>query len=134
MVVAEEVERELQLDKGAHVTGDLNLAGGQGMPGLEVPQLHRDEDAAGPSADQPEPVVGFAGAGVQGDKQLQCPGNGRGGRRVPLCHPQRDRVEHDVHRTRRPGTKRRGARRPGRLPHAAEPAQIAGIHRGYERL
>ena len=37
---AEEAERELQLDEGAHLTGDLNLAGGQGMPGLEVPQLH----------------------------------------------------------------------------------------------
>ena len=40
---AEEVERELQLDEGAHVTGDLNLADGQGMPGLEVPQLQRDD-------------------------------------------------------------------------------------------
>jgi hypothetical protein len=83
---AEEVERDLQVDEGARLAGDLNLAGGQGIPGLEVPQLHGD-DAAGSPAGQPEPAAGFSGAGVQGYKQLQCPGQRRRSRRVPLRQP-----------------------------------------------
>jgi hypothetical protein len=72
--------------------------------------------------------------GVQGYKQLQCPGQRRRSRRVPLRQPQRERVEHDVDRARRVGTGRRGPGGLGRLPHAARPLQIAGHQRGSERI
>ena len=131
--MTEAVKRELQLNEGAHVAGYLNLAGGQGIPGLEVPQLQRDDGAGSPSG-EPEPAPGFADIGVQADKQLKRPGQSRRRRRVPLCHPQRDRVEQDVDRARRVGAGRRSPCGLGRLPHTAGPAEMAGEHRGPERL
>ena len=83
---AEAAECELQLDEGAHITGDLNLAGGQGAPGLEVPQLQGD-DAADSPADEPDPAAAFCAAGVQADKQLNRAGQRRRGRRVSLREP-----------------------------------------------
>ena len=51
----EEVDREPQLHERSGVTGDLNLADGQGLPGLEVPQFHGDDGACSPAGD-PEPA------------------------------------------------------------------------------
>ena len=89
----EEVKRELQVHQRANVAGDLCLTCGQGMPGFGVPQFH-GEDGADSPAGEPEPAAGFSvGAGVQGEKQLRCPGHGPRGRRVPLRNSQRERVE-----------------------------------------
>ena len=66
-----------------------------------------------------------------GENHLERPGQRRGGRRVSLRHPQRDRVEQDVDRTRRHGTGRCGARGLGRLPHAGT-GQVAGPDRGHQ--
>ncbi len=128
------VERELQVHEGTGVAGGLSLAGGEGMPGLEVPQLYGDEAAAAPGADQPEPAAGLAGAGVQGEQQLERPGERGYGGCISLGVTQRERVEQDVGRARRVWSGRRGERGLGRLPHAAGAAQVAGPLRGHERF
>ena len=93
-------ERELQVYEGAGVAGELNLAGGQGMPGLEVPQLEGD-DAAHSRRRSHSQRPTSPSADVQGEKQLERPGQRRRGRCVPLRVP--------AARTRRAG----------RRPHAA---------------
>jgi hypothetical protein len=91
-------QRDLQVDEGARVAGGLNLEGSQGVPRLEVPQFPRDH--AGSPAGQPEPATALgdssAGADAQGDKQLQCPGQGGRGGRVSPGEPQRDGVKQDI--------------------------------------
>jgi hypothetical protein len=107
------------------------LDSGQGMPGLGVPQL-QGGDGAGPSTG--EPAAGFVVGDIQREAQLERSSEQRRGRRIPLRQPQRERLQQDVNRTRRIGTWGRGARRLDRRRHAAGAAQVAGPHRGPERL
>ncbi len=79
-------------------------------------------------------MAGFAGAGVQGEKQFKRPGERRYGSCVPPGETQRERVEQDVGRARRAGSGRRGERGLGRLPHPAGAAQVPCPHRGHERF
>ena len=58
LVHAEVADGELQLDQGADVAGDLDLVSGQGVPGVEVPQLQSEGDAGSP-AGQPQPTTDF---------------------------------------------------------------------------
>ena len=69
------VERERQVHEGPVFAGELDLASGQAMPGLEVPQLHGD-DLADSAASEPEPAAGFAGADVQRENHLERPVKG----------------------------------------------------------
>jgi hypothetical protein len=57
------VERNRQVHERTCVARELDLAGRQGIPGLEVPQLHGD-DLADPPTGEPQPVARFAGADV----------------------------------------------------------------------
>ena len=122
------------MHQGARPAGEPGLPGRQGMPGLEVPQLERDDLADSPSGRQ-EPPAGFGGAHVQPEDQLQGPAQGRRGRCVSLREPQRERVEQDIDRPWRVGTRRCGARGLGGFPHRAGGVPLAGLHRGFpERL
>ena len=122
------VERKRQVRERTPFARELDLADRQGMPGLEVPQLHGD-DLADPPAGEPQPVARFAGADVQRENHLERPVKGGGGRRVSLRQPQCDRVQQDINRTRRAGTKRCGARSPGRFAHDGT-ADVVNPHRG----
>jgi hypothetical protein len=129
----EEVERELQVHQRAGVASEPDLASGHRMPGVEVPQLKGD-DAAGPSAGEPEPAAGFVGAGGQSENKLKGPGHRLRGRCVSRRQPQRERIQQDIHHPRRPGTGGRSAGGPGRLQHTGGAVQITGPHRRGERL
>ena len=129
----EEVERGLQVHERARVPGDLNLASGQGMPGCVVPDLEGDH-AAGSRTGQPQPATRLGGADVQRENPLEGPGQHCRGRSVSLREPDRERVEQDVNRPRRVGTRGRGAGGLGRLLQAAGAVQVGGPHRGPERL
>ena len=138
----EEVERELQVHERARVAGELNLASGQGMPGLGVPQLEGD-DGAGSGTGEPEPAADLVGADVRGENQLECSGQRRRGRRVSLRQPQsrtrragrrphaagRDRAARRA-RPRRPPARRRGC--PGRRP-TSRPRAPPGASRAPSR-
>ncbi len=129
----EEVDGELQLNERARIAGELNLASGQGVPGLGVPQLDGDR-AARSGTGEPEPAAGLVGADRRSENQLECSGQRRRGRRVSLRQPDREPVEQDIHHPRRVGAGGRGARGLGHLQQAAGAVQVAGPHRGHERL
>jgi hypothetical protein len=129
----EEVERELQVHERARVASELNLANGQGVPGLEVPQFESD-DGAGSSTGEPEPTAGFVGTDLQSEEQFDCSGHRRHGGCVSLRQPPRERVEQDIHHPRRIRARGRGACGLGRLPQVAGAVQVAGPQRGAERL
>jgi len=123
------VERELQVQQGARAAGELGLASGQDIPGFGVPQLKGDDLTDSPPG-QPEPAAGFVGAEIQGQNQLEGPGQRRGGRRVALHKPQRERLEQDIDRTRRVESGECGPRGLGHLRHPAGDVQVTGPHRG----
>ncbi len=58
------------------------------MRSFVVPQLEADHD---PLVDQP--AASFVVAGGRREGQLEGPGQRRRGRRVPVCQPDRERVE-----------------------------------------
>src|SRR5258706_66055 len=63
-VQAREFERELQVHERARVAGEPNLASGERMPGLEIPQFEGD-DRARSSTGEPEPADGVVLGDVQ---------------------------------------------------------------------
>ena len=127
MAAGEELERELQPHERARVTRHPDLARGQGVPGVGIPQLERG-DGAGPEPGEPEPAADVAG-GLEREHGLQRSPERRCGRGVSLRHPDREGVEQDVDRPRRLGAGRRGAGGLGCLQQAA-----SGPHRRAERL
>jgi len=103
------------------------------MPGFGVPELEGG-DGAGSSTGEPAPEASFVVGDIRREAQLERASQQRRGRRKPLRQPQRERLLQDVHRTRRIGTGGRGARSLGRRHQAAGAAQVAGPHRGPQRL
>jgi hypothetical protein len=85
----EVVECELQVRESACAAGELGLLSCQGMPGLEAPQLKRN-DLADSSAGEPEPVARLVGTDVKSEDELDCPGQFQRGRCMPLDQPDRE--------------------------------------------
>ena len=127
MTPGEELERELQPHERAHLAGHADLALGQDMPGVGIPQLERG-DRAGSGTGEPGPATDVAGS-LQRDDGLEGSAQGGGRGRVALRHPGRERVEQQIHRAGRVRPGRSGARRFGCLQQAAP-----GPHRRAERL
>jgi hypothetical protein len=121
------VERELQPHERARVPRHPDLALGQGMPGVGIPQLEGG-DGAGPEPGEPGPTADVAG-GLERKNGLQRSPERRRSGCVPLRHPDREGIEQDVDRPRRLGAGRRGAGGLGAVQQAA-----SGPHRRAERL
>ncbi len=97
----EEIEGELQLDQRTGVARDLDLAGGERVPRVVVPQFAGD-DPAGPVSDQAQkPADIEVGAEVDVENQPQRMRQRRCGRRMALGEPDRERVEQHVRRSGR---------------------------------
>ena len=109
----EELERELELHERAHVAGHLDLAGGERMPGLGIPQFERG-DRAGSGTGEPEPAADV-GVDLQREHGLQRSPERRRSRGVALRHPDREGVDQEIHRPRRLRAGRRRPRGLGRL-------------------
>ncbi len=128
----QEAERELQVHERARVARDLDLASGEQMHRLVVPQLERD-DVAVSSAREREPPTHVLAGDVRREQKLESPGECRRGGGVPVDQADRERIEQHVDRPRR---HRAGRRRPrgGRdRRSAADDLDVAG-HGAAERL
>ena len=112
----EEVQRELHLDERAAGAGDAELARGEVLPGVEVPQLERDE-SSGSIPDQPQPVADVIDIHLEAADGLQRAGHLRRGGGISSREPDRERIEHEVNRPWRVRTGGCIAGRLGRLAH-----------------
>ena len=128
-----EVESQAQVHERAGCASDLCLPSRQEMPSLGVQQLDGDRGARSGSGER-EPAAGLVGAGVDCENRLECSAERRRSGRVSLGQADREPVEQDVHRPRRVGAGRRGARGLGCLERATGAVQVAGPDRGHERL
>ena len=129
----EEVERELQLHERAGVAGDLRPGATASACQASASHSSRAISPRRPRAGEPEPAAEVAGA-ASSASTVERPLQRRRGRRVALGQPERERVEHDVHRAGRGGRRRRGARGLGRLEQCARVLEVAGPDRRPERL
>jgi hypothetical protein len=92
MSPGKEVQCGLQMHKGACLACEANLADGQCVPGLIVPQLESN-DAAGPGSGAPQPAADLVRSDVQRKEQCQRFGQRRRRGHIAVGQAHRECVE-----------------------------------------
>ncbi len=123
----------MQVREGAGVAGELNLASGQGVPCVGVPQLEGNDGACFATR-EPKPAAACVGLALQREQQVECSDERRRGGCVALRQAHRERIEQNIHHPRRLAARGRRARRLRRLAHGIMALEVARPHRGAERL